>query len=86
MNDDLSMDGRFLVNKKGYLEKCIMAFNTTDLLKIRAAAIKLDIANWETMASVDVLYEVASRLSILEVEIISPEFIMDRIEQYLASN
>ena len=86
MNNDLSMDFRFLVNKKAYLEKCFMAFGIKELLKIKEIAKKLEIPNYETMPAVDVLYEIAIRLSLLEVEIVSPEYIMHKIDEYLASN
>ena len=87
INDNI-FDFRF-GNKESKIERLehfFMAFTNKNLQDILSCARKLEIPECETRPSVDVLYDIAERLSIIEAEIISPTSIMERIEAYLNSN
>lgn len=86
---DLKWDFRFLSidKKKDALGKIIiMAFTTEDLQKVSECARKLKIPDYTTRPAVDVLYDIAAKLSILEAEIVSPLVVMDKIKEYLKAN
>lgn len=68
------------------LEQTIMYFNGKQLKQILDCAKKLEIEGFDTKSAVDVLYEIAGKLSILEAEIISPTSIMEAINKYMESN
>ena len=81
-----NIDFRFIINKKGLLEKFINAMTVEELRKIIVVAEKLKIPRHETRPAVDVLFDIAGRLSILEIERISPQLIMQKIDNFLESN
>ena len=86
---DLKWDFRFLSidKKKDALGKIIiMAFTTEDLKMIMQCAEKLKIPDYCTRPAVDVLYDIAGRLSILEAEIVSPFLILDKIKEFMKAN
>ena len=85
-----SFDGRFRPGIDtikyiliGWLE-CM--FTIKDLQDMLKCAEKLEIPDYCTKPTVDVLYEIAEKLSVLDAEIVSPLVIMDRIRSYLESN
>lgn len=85
---DNTFDFRFgtIESKKERLDKIFMYFTTKELQDIMKCAEKLKIENYCTRPAVDVLFDIAGKLSILEAEIVSPTFIMQKIRTYLESN
>jgi len=86
---DLNFDGRFLKSEpliKVTFALWIEKMTTEDLNKIMLAAEKLEIVEYKIRPAVDVLYDIASRLSILEAEIVSPHSIMKKVNEYLENN
>ena len=84
----MQFDFRFgdITSKKQRLEQICMEFTVDNLKQIMKCAERLEIEGWKHRATVDVLYEIAVKLSLLEVEVISPSKIMDRIDEYLKDN
>lgn len=83
-----SFDGRFRPSNdtvKSILVEwlgCPM-FTVKDMKDMLECAEKLGIPDYKTKSTVEVLFEIAGRLSVLEAERVSPLFIMDEIRNYL---
>jgi hypothetical protein len=80
-----SFDGRFLKDKtviRLFLTEWIQdMFTVEDLKMVAKAAEKLEID--PSQSTVEVLYQIACKLAVLENEIVSPLVIMDKIKEYL---
>lgn len=85
-NNDLCEDFRFLVDKKEFLERCINAMTVAEVRRIMDAAEKLEIPEYRTRPAVDVLFEIASKLSFIDSERVSPVRIMEAIDNFLEAN
>lgn len=82
-----SFDGRFSTMRSTIDEHLIgwlveNKITNSDLRLIADAAQKLEI-ELGTRSAVDVLYDIACRLSIFEAELVSPEAIMKKVKDYL---
>ena len=67
-------------------EMVIEGFTLEDLKLIKAAAIKLGISGIDTRPTVDIVYDVAMKLTIFENDIVSPDLVMDKIREYVDRN
>lgn len=79
----------FVLSKRNVLEyfnDWMMPMTPAQLDKIIQVAKKLDIEDYLKRPAVDVLYDIACKLSILEVDIVSPSLILDKIDEYLKGN
>lgn len=84
-----SFDSRFVTDlkkRKEFLDSFMANMTPKDLQMIIKAAEKLEIPEHKTRPAVDVLYDIAVKLSILEKEIISPQKILDRVKDYINNN
>lgn len=90
MINDYHFDTRFCVEpsaRKVFLAIWIeMKFTTQDLKDIMNCADKLEITDYCTRPTVDVLYDIAEKLTLFESEIVEPHLVMNRIRTYLKSN
>ena len=84
-----SFDSRFVKEPtmvKAFFDLFMGKMTPKDLKDILEVAKRLEIEDYGTRPAVDILYEVACKLSILEAEIITPSHIMDKVREYLANN
>jgi hypothetical protein len=90
MINDSSFDTRFCVEpsaRKVFLGEWVrMKFTTQDLKDIINCADKLEIPEYCTRPTVDVLYDIAVKLTLFEAEVVHPTMIMDRIREYIRAN
>lgn len=86
---DFAFDTRFVVEpsaRKVFLSRWCMKFTVQDLKDILKCAEKLEIPEYCTRPTVDVLFDIATKLTLFEAEIVAPQDILDRIRIYLESN